>query len=296
MGGGPAAQNAVSAEGSVSLKRQPSAIRVTVPLSVKGKTTEEALAKLKERREAASAKVVKLKADKKNVKFSDPSVASVQTDRRHQMNIMIQQRITQSGKKPKGLQVPESVALSCCMTAEWPVSGKTPEEIFLEMQSLKQKIKAAELSGKKEDEKLSPEEEEVAAEMEQQAVMQGENPEAENEPQYLFVAHITPEEREKAMADAFAKAKKNAESLAKSAGVELGPLLGLSGTGNGAKNIGDDSYGVYSSSAYQRLQRMQQLATDPDEENNETVAADASALEFTFSASALFKIGNADKK
>jgi uncharacterized protein YggE len=291
MGGGAAGQNTISATGASVINRLPTSLRVIVPLSGKGKTIEEAMAKLKELRETASAQVQKLKADKKDIKFSNPAVSNAQSNRQRQMESLVAQRMGQGKKTPKGLQAPESVTLGCTMTVEWPIAAKTPDEILLESQALKQKIKAAELSGKKEAEKLTPEEEEMAAEMAEMARNQGEDPQAASEPQFLFVARITEEERQKAFAEAFAKAKKNGEELAKAAGIELGALVGVAGQGRGSQSYADDSYGGYSSSYYQRQMRMQQLADDPDQQSNESVAADPDSVAFTFGMSAVFKMG-----
>jgi uncharacterized protein YggE len=288
MNGGSAGQSTISASGNAVIKRLPSLIRVTVPLSGKGKTVEEALTKLKERREAASDGVQKLKADKKDIKFGNPAVANAQANRQRQMEMLVAQRMGQ-GKKPKGLQVPESVTVGCTMTVEWPLAAKTAEEMIVEAHALKQKIKAAELTGKKDAEKLSPEEEELAAEMAEQARNQGEDPQAAAEPQFLFVARITPEDRQKAFAEAFAKAKKNGEQLAKAAGLELGPLAGLSGQGGGSQNYGEESYGSYG--YYQRQLRMQQMSGDAEEQTYESVAIDPDSIAFSFGMNAVFKMG-----
>jgi uncharacterized protein YggE len=289
LSGGGAGQNTVSATGSAVIKRLPTTIRVIVPLTGKGKTIEEAMAKLKEQREAASAKVQKLKADKKDIKFSNPSVSTAQNSRQRQMEMMIAQRMSQ-GKKPKGLQAAESVTLGCTMTVEWPIAAKTAEEILLESYALKQKIKAAELMGKKEAEQLTPEEEEQAAEMAEVARSQGEDPQAGSEPQFLFVARITEEERKTAFAEAFAKSQKNGAELAKAAGVELGPLAGLTGQGRGSQSFGEENYG-YSSGYYQRQMRMQLMGDDPEQQVNEAVAADPEAIMFSFGVNAVFKMG-----
>jgi uncharacterized protein YggE len=289
VSGDAAEHNTLAASGTSVIKNLPTVIRVTVQLSGKGKTIEEAMAKLKERRETASAQVQKLKADKKDIKFGAPSLANAQASRQQQLEMMVAQRMGQ-GKKPKGLQAPESTTVGCSMTVEWPIAGKTAEEILVESQALKQKVKAAELSGKKEAEKLTPEEEELAAEMEEAARNNGEDPQAAGEPQFLFVARITDAERQKAYADAFAKAKRNGEELAKAAGVELGPLVGLSGQGHGNQNLGEPDYS-YNSGYYQRQIRLPQAAADPEAQEFESVSTDPDSVAFSFMISAVFKMG-----
>jgi uncharacterized protein YggE len=287
MSGGAGA-NTISASGTAVVKRLPTTIRVIVPLSVKGKSMEEAMTKLKAERENASAKVQKFKADKKDIKFSSPSPASTQNNRQRQMEMMIAQRMNQN--KKKSAPATESVTLACTMTVEWPLAGKTAEDIILESHALKQKIKAAELTGKKEAEKLTPEEEEQAAEMAEMARNQGEDPQAANEPQFLFVAKIAAEDRQKAFSEAFAQAQKNGELLAKAAGIELGSLVGLSGQGRGNQSFADE-YSPYASSIYQRQMRMQQLGEDSEQQTTESVATDPDMVSFTFGISAIFKMG-----
>jgi hypothetical protein len=150
---------------------------------------------------------------------------------------------------------------------------------------MKKKIKAAELSGKQDGKNITAEEEEA----EEAAQIGGAQVENASEPQFYFIARITDEQRRKAFAEAFSQAKRNGEELAAAAGIELGPLVGLSGHCNGAKNLGDDSFGVYDSGAYQRLKHMQQLDSGAEQQQNESIATDPGSLEFTISVSALFK-------
>lgn len=284
MSGSTPPQNAISAMGTAVVKRLPTTVRVIVPLSGKGKTMEEAMAKLKTERENASAQVQRFKADKKDIKFSSPSAANAQNSRQRQMEMMIAQRMNQGKKKTTPV---ESVTLNCTMTVEWPLAGKTAEDILLETNALKQKIKAAELTGKKDAEKLTPEEEEQAAEMAEMARNQGEDPQAANEPQFLFVAKISAEDREKAFAEAFAQAQKNGAMLAKAAGIELGSLVGISGIGRGAQSYSDE----YTPSYYQRQMRMQQMGEGSELQVTESVATDPDSISFSFSVSAQFKMG-----
>jgi uncharacterized protein YggE len=277
--------NVIAAAGAATVQRLPTSIRMTLSVSAKGKTIEDALAKLKERREKLTAELQKLNADKKDIRVDNPAVSAAETDRQRQIEALVAERVGK-GKRPKGLEFTPNFAVVCTMTVEWPLSAKTAEEFLVQSHALTEKIKAAELA--KSDEKLTPEEEEVAAELAEQSRNGRDNANA-GEPQFVFVARLSDADRQKCFADAFAQAKKHAEELAKAAGVELGPLVGLSGQGTGSQQQNrDESYGGYS--------QRERPAAWPLSENSEpysveSVAADPDSLSFNFEINAMFKIG-----
>lgn len=277
--------NVIAAAGSATIKRLPTSIRMTLSVSAKGKTIEDALAKLKERREKLTAELQKLKAEKKDIRFDNPAISAAEANRQQQIEALVAERVGK-GKKPKGLEFTPSFAVACSMTVEWPLAAKNPEEFLVESHALTEKIKAAELA--KSDEKLTPEEEEVAAELAEQS-RNGRDNANTGEPQFIFVARLSDADRQKCFADAFSQAKKNAEELAKAAGVELGPLVGLSGQGSGSQRQSDrDSYGGYS----QRARPIAWALTENSEPSStESVATDSDSLNFSFEINATFKIG-----
>ena len=73
-------RQAINGMGRVPLHREPTRLRMYVQVAAKGKNLKEALAKLKDRREAATLELERLKADEKSIVFSSPSLSS--TDRR----------------------------------------------------------------------------------------------------------------------------------------------------------------------------------------------------------------------
>jgi uncharacterized protein YggE len=111
------------------------------------------------------------------------------------------------------------------------------------------------------------------------------------EPIFLFVSRIPEADREKAIAEAFQKAKTQATKLAKAAGVELGGLKSLSSRSNSG---GGNEYG-YNSQAYrmmQMAQRMQMTGDDEDEENSaEALGAEAGPVKFNVVVTASFELG-----
>jgi len=291
------ARETVSAVGTATLKRRPAALRVHVEVIAKGRSLKEALTKLKDLREAARVQLDALGAVKQSVSFGEPSLSNVESAQRKQFEMMVRQRMTSRGKQvPKGLQVPKSFAVSSRLAADWPLEGGSAEELLLEAETLKEKIKAADLAGTKQAKELSPEEQELAEEMAEMMAQHGEEPVPVGEPLFTFVARITEAERDQATADAFAKAKAQAERLAGAAGVKLGPLVALSGTGGGSSAMMDpDMYGMFGGYNYRRQQYLQQLiasgGAEDDDSKNEAVGTEPGGLKFTFMVNAMFAMG-----
>jgi hypothetical protein len=182
------------------------------------------------------------------------------------------------------------------MVAGWPLESQTPEQLLLMVEGLQDQIKAADLAGAKAVEKLSPEEEEMAEEANQMMANSygGEQAAAAGEPQFVFVAVLPKAEREKAMAEAFARAKLNAAELAKAADVKLGPLVGLSGSWSGDTGFAEELYNRYGPPNGRDFIRRfvgTQDGGDGAERSDETMNADPAALKFTCHASAQFQLG-----
>jgi len=229
MTGGPGAvpYPAVIASGTSSVKCLPETMRMMITLQAQGKTIEEALANMDTEQKSALDQIAKLGVAKERVRFDGLNIDPSQDDRRRQMEMMIAQRMRQpAGQKPPTLA--ETVRLKCMLVAELPLTGKTPEEILKESHTLKQNIKAADFSAKKEA--MTPEEEELMEEMEGMMSRYGDDSDSDDEPRILYVANIPEAESQKAYAEAFAQARKNGEFLATAAGVKLGTLMQFSGS------------------------------------------------------------------
>jgi hypothetical protein len=245
-----AAEASVSGSGSVEIKRLPEVLRVHVEVIARGKDLKDALAKLKDRKEAARASLMSLGASKDAIQFSSAMVTSDKTDQQVQMERMMRERVSR-GKKPAAKdQPPPPAVVASMLTVDVPLKATSVEDVLVKSQALRDKIKAADLSGLKDMEKLSPKEEELIEEMEDLGNRYQEGGPKRGEPSFLFVARITEEERAKALAEAFQKAKKDAGRLARAAGMELGPLVQLSkNTPVGVNFDLEDSYpGRYRSS------------------------------------------------
>ena len=89
--------------------------------------------------------------------------------------MVIQQMRARGKKVPKGLLTPQTVTVSPALTAQWPLGTESHEKLLLLSQRIQEKIKAADLSGSKEAEKVSPEEEEFEEEASQMTNQVGES-------------------------------------------------------------------------------------------------------------------------
>jgi uncharacterized protein YggE len=295
-----AGRAAISAGGSSIVQRKPTQLRLFMQLTAKGKTLEDALAKLKERQELAATQLESLKADRKSIVFGAPNMSTEQSSRKKQIQAMVIQQMRARGKKvPKGLLTPQTLSISSTLTATWPLKEESHEKLLLLVQRLQDKIKAADLSGSKETEKLSAEEQESEEEATQMASQfgMGEEQQQPNQPQFMFVAVLLKADRQKAMAAAFVKAKAQAAELAKAAGVELGPLVGLSGNCSSQSSFGESPYYSRYNSGFPDIVRQMiaeqtgESSGDKEEKPNESIGADPSALKFNCTVAAMFQMG-----
>ncbi|MEX0677952.1 MAG: SIMPL domain-containing protein [Pirellulales bacterium] len=230
----------VSGTGMEVIKRQPGFLRLQIELSAKAATLGEALKKLNARRDAALEQLAKMSSEKETIEAGAPHIDTAGNDRQRQIEMMVQQRLRQRSKKSKKPdKKPVTVALS--LKAEWTLKGATADEILLEAHQIEEKVRAADLSGK-DSEESTAEDEELTEEMADQISMyENANQPKPGEPYFIYVSKISPEERAKAMAAAFAKARQQAEQLSQAAGAELGPLSGLSATATNPFNYGYNS-------------------------------------------------------
>jgi hypothetical protein len=289
-------QGSVSGTGMQSLSRQPDKLRMIVELLGKGKTLEEALGKLKDRREAALLTLESLKAAKDSIIVGEPGQSVVQANQLRQMEQMVRQRMmmARGHRSSKPPQLPVSVTASAILIADWPLTGDTVEKRLLAAGAIEEKIKAADLAGAKEMAKLSPEEEEMREDAESMGNF-GQEQVAPGTPQFVYVARISADERDQAMAQAFAKAKAHAARLAKAAGVRLGALVSVNDgptfPGQEGEFFPHRSYGPFGNDPaeiyLQQLLGGNRLPALRDKEN-ETMDPEAANLQFTFHLMATF--------
>jgi uncharacterized protein YggE len=252
----PPAAGTVSGSGSVEIKRQPDILRVQFEVMARGKTLKEALQNLTTRREEVRSELTKLGAGKDAVTFGDPGLADDGSNRRDRVEMLIRERNRALGKpKAKG-DAPAIVAVT--VKVEFPLAAAEPEAFLVAARELQERVKATDLGGLKDKGKLTPEEEEAAAE----AIGRGNGDDElpRGEPAFIYVSKITEAERSKALAEAFAKAKKEAQRLAKAAGGELGGLHHLANQFQPVMDFDE----IYGRRGYPGMGRMM-LGTSDDE-------------------------------
>jgi uncharacterized protein YggE len=289
---GAAGQGVVSGMGLAKVPLKPKVLRMHIELAAQGKTLPEALESLKDRREAALVQLEKLDAAVKSAKFTPPALAASQSDQKRRMEAMVRERMRGRSGKAAGKQAPKSYSVSTTLSVEWPLKAETPEQLLVVVETVREKVQAADLAGTKNAEKASSEEEEEA---EEAAGMSrsygGEEQVKPGEPMFVFVAPIPAEQQTKALAQAFAKAKAQAQQMAAAAGVTLGPLASLANSQNAGMNFG----GAYGYRQQQQLQRLMELGMIGDEGESaatpdEAVAPDAHKLSFAVTVTASFAV------
>ena len=293
VGAANASNAVVQGVGNVTLKRPAAVLRMHLQLNGKGKTLEESFEKLETRCGEVTAKLQKLNADTDSIEWGKPGLSAVESAYQKQFEALVRQRLGSGKAIPKGLKVPKTVTTTVMLKVEWPLTVESHEKLLVTTHALQEQIRAADLAGLKQPAKLSPEEQELAEEMAAVMNNHGEERPQVGKPHFVYVARITDQQRDEAMAEAFQKSRAAAERLARAAGAKLGPLVSLSGSGSGSNSgDGDEYYGGrnYAQRQYWRQMMAMQSSGDSDTLENETVAVDPAKLRFQFFVRAAFGI------
>src|SRR5262245_37183574 len=148
----------VTGHGSVELKRQPEFLRVQVDVLARGKDVTEALAKLRQRRQAAQKHLEQLGVAANAVEFGKPAIV---TERNNpQRHMMMMRQMQMMGKKPAKPKEPPPIIVSCSLKADVRLTAPDPEELVIAAHTLEERIKLADLGGTKELKTASPQDEE----------------------------------------------------------------------------------------------------------------------------------------
>ena len=178
--------------------------------------------------------------------------------------------------RPRTLPIQALFHVTATVTADWPLSGEGIDQRLIAAEALKTKIEAADVAGLRTPDQFTPEENELIEEME---VPPGSYPSSAyaqptgyspgrygsswepvleptlsppgvappNQPNFVYVAKITDQQRKAAMAEAFATAKQQASELAGAAGKSISDLVSLHGYSQSAATMDPASYeGPYS--------------------------------------------------
>lgn len=223
-GEGTSSVPVLTGSASAEIKGLPDTLYMTVAIQGRGSDVKTALASLEKRRQKAIDKLAKLGANKDSVEFGDLTLSTGMSQEQQQMQQMFQQQMRARGKA--AVKMPEIATVSRQLVAEWSLQAKSSEELLLQSAALTKKIRDADVAGANDGDQLTPEEEELAEEMEglrEQMGMSGieSNP---GDPNFIYLSRITDEQHNEAIVKAFGKAKGKAGELATAAGVNLGSL------------------------------------------------------------------------
>jgi uncharacterized protein YggE len=290
----PEEKSIVTGTGTVEVKRLPEALRVQVEVLAKGKDLKEALSNLKNRKKSAEQQLVKFGFTKEAVRFDEPMLSSDKTDRQRQMEMMVRDRIAKKGKDDPKNKPPPPVFVAAILKAEFSLPAAAAEELLLLSHDLQEKIKTADLAGMKDLKPASPQDEELAEEGRDPRTMGMDGEPQRGEPVFLFVSKIPDEVYAKALADAFAKAKRDAGQLARAAGAELDTLHNLQNASRATGAEMDDEM-AYRMAIYRQRGYSGTFETGYDQEHV-ALGAQPGKATFRVTVTASFHLKNAPPK
>jgi len=280
----------VSATGSETIVKQPQRLRLRIELLAKGSDLEDALAALAARKQAARAQLIGLGALKDSIRIGPPRIVTKRTSQQQRLEMMLARRLLGTGRKRAAGKKAAPVKLAAWLTAEWELKADSPEQLLRTAYPIQQKVREADLAGAKEASKLSPEEEEILEEAEQSesfSFAAGEEYKP-GEPLFFFVSPISQQERNRAMAQAFQKAKRQAEALAQAVGAKLGPIRSVSAqTQSGSE---EEDYSTFFGLPYQVIRQFRSGQPTEAGKSLEAVGTQLGPVRFTVIVTAAFQL------
>jgi uncharacterized protein YggE len=234
-------ESVVTVAGTASLQKQPTVLRVSLPVSGEGKDLAEAMGKLTKARDDAKAKLVALKPVEGSLVVGESTLADVS-----QLGMSPQQRqyaammnMRRGNQKPAAAP---AVTASAMITANFAIPAAAGDDAIVKAYELEKQIKTAvtPAAATGEAKKLTPEEQEMAEEM----AAAGQGVPKPGEPTVTYVLAVSDEDAAKLTADALGKAKAQATLLASAAGLKLGAIRKLSSDVNGGASADDMMSGM----------------------------------------------------
>lgn len=275
----------ISVEGSAESSEQAEIMRMSVTIEAQGSDLNAAMESLMKKKKKATITVEKLEPVEGTIKFGDISAGGGQGDTSQMMQQM-KRRFGDDPRMAKMMKVKPPVKLTLSITADWKLDPAEPGELMLTCDALKQKISKADFVGESEN-KLSPEQEELAEEMAEMMNQYGGGSESTpaGTPSFYYVRVISQELQDELLGKAFDDAKKQAMRLATATKSKLGNLKQLSSSDGGGG----------SSNPYEDYYRAQSQAFSPTAETLEGGAVEAISetpdkADYSVSVSATFGI------
>jgi hypothetical protein len=212
----------VRTDGVATVRQRPSLLLMKHRLRAAESTLELGLARLKAQREAASQWLKRLEAVR--VEFGEPHFDD-QTDK-DPLTKLRTATIKGLGKRlAAGAADDRRGGVNVVLTAVWDISAMSAEQTLLLLDRLR--FEAAEDAGPAESAEEPPGWNTPEEQMREIFTQLHQPPPDDRAPQFLFVARLSDEQMEKAEAESFARARRNAERLARAAGLSLGKLESL---------------------------------------------------------------------
>lgn len=215
----------VTGSGQQTVKVMPDTMEMTINLQATDEQFDKALATIQQQDADLEKALRGLQPAPADVKSVGPSLGPVAPGDRSA--ILRQQMMRAMGRAtPEQPEVKAKVTLSMTVTARWKLTAREGVPLLKETQALQEAVRAA---------LPKPAAPEAAATEEQEEQMMsamrdmGETGQPPGTPAFSFTATIPADKVADAKAQAFKKARADAESLAQAAGMKLGALRSLSG-------------------------------------------------------------------
>lgn len=231
----------VTGTGAIALKRKPEILRVHIELLAKAKTTKDALAKLRDRKQFVKATLESMGAASEAIEFGEPSVAGAADGREQGLDMILRQinPFQAPGRAAGKAKEAPFVVVSCPLKVEIPLKASNPEDLVVLAHGLEERIKAADLGDLKNMKMAAPQDEEMQEQA--QAMMQENQPGQlrRGEPIFIYIEKISEADRARAVREAFKRAQQHASQLAVASGTILGPVSDIQETSVAGYDPGD---------------------------------------------------------
>lgn len=222
----------ISSSGIVTVRQRPALLLMKVRLRATEATLELGLAKLKKQGEATSRWLKRLGAER--VDFGEPHFAD-QAD----MDPLAKMRAVTARAlgKISGEDFAKGPTRGVCvvLTAVWPIASMSAEETLVLVDRLR--FESAADSVESEAAKAIPPWASAQEHMQAMITQMHQPPTVDDSPQFLFIARLSEEQRQKATAEAFSRAHENAQRLAQAAGMRLGTSRTIHSTAGGMADV-----------------------------------------------------------
>lgn len=278
---GQSVENTVSGQGVERVDRPAKFLRLQVDLVAKDKDARKAVAQLKQLKEMAAGKLKELGALADSVNFAEPVLGGPQFATPSAIETAMGMRYSKDESELAKLPPTLMVQLS----ADWALSADDPIDRLAEAHDLMSRIRKADLGGRHRAKTEEEEEEEEDEPNPAAAAMAaaGVRPSKPGQPKFLFVWKLSPEDRSKATAAAFGRAKTQAEALAVATGARLGRLRSVNAGTITAAGAQSDYWEMYRN----MLGGEAQSSTAPD---NEAIGHQPGRVEYKVTVNATFEL------